>query len=82
MITLTLYGRPGCGLCDQARVELERLQAAGVSFKLAERNIDDDPDLLYRYLERIPIVELDGEILSELRLDPDDLRSKLATVLT
>lgn len=82
MITLTLYGRPGCGLCDQARAELEQLQAAGVSFELAERNIDDDPDLLYRYLERIPIVELDGEILSELRLDPDDLRSKLATVLT
>ena len=82
MITLTLYGRPGCGLCDQARAGLERLQATGVSFELAERNIDDDPDLLYRYLERIPIVELDGEILSELRLDPDDLRSKLATVLT
>ena len=82
MITLTLYGRPGCGLCDQARAELERLKAVGVSFELAERNIDDDPDLLYRYLERIPIVEFDGEILSELRLDPDDLRSKLATVLT
>jgi glutaredoxin len=78
---LTLYGRPGCGLCETARRELEALRSEGHGFTLRELNIDEDPELYDRYLERVPVVELGGEIVSELRLDPDALRAKLDTVL-
>jgi glutaredoxin len=76
-LRLVLYARPDCHLCDEARAGLERLLADGVSFELEEVDIDSDDELLRRYLERIPVVELDGEIVSELWLDVDALRGKL-----
>jgi glutaredoxin len=77
---LVLYGRPDCHLCDEARAALERLQAEGLSFELEEVDIESDDALLRRYLERIPVVELDGEIVSELGLDADALRARLDTL--
>jgi glutathione S-transferase len=77
---VTLYARPDCHLCDQARAELELLRAEGLAFELEEVNIDSDDRLLTRYLERIPVVELGGEIVSELGLDPGELRARLDTV--
>jgi glutaredoxin len=78
--TVALYARPDCHLCDQARAQLEALRAEGLSFELEEVDIDSDDRLLARYLERIPVVILDGEIVSELGLDPDGLRARLDTV--
>jgi glutaredoxin len=77
---LVLYARPDCHLCDEARAGLEGLQAEGHSFELEEIDIDSDDELLKRYLERIPVVELNGEIVSELWLDADGLRARLATL--
>jgi glutaredoxin len=74
---LVLYARPDCHLCDEARAGLESLRADGVSFELKEVDIDSDQELLRRYLERIPVVEVDGEIVSELFLDPEALRKRL-----
>jgi glutaredoxin len=72
-----LYARPDCHLCDEARAGLERLRSDGAEFELEEIDIDSDDELLRRYLERIPVIELDGEIVSELFLDADGLRAKL-----
>ncbi len=77
---LVLYARPDCHLCDEARADLERLLADGASFELEEVDIDSDDELLKRYLERIPVVELDGEIVCELWLDADGLRARLDTL--
>ncbi len=77
---LVLYGRPDCHLCDEARHGLQRLQADGLSFELEEIDIESDDELLRRYLERIPVIELEGEIISELGLDADGLRSRLDTL--
>lgn len=77
---LTLYGRPGCGLCDSARRDLEQLASEGLAFTLREVNIDQDLELRKRYLERLPVVELEGQIVSELHFDPDALRARLDTV--
>jgi glutaredoxin len=74
---LVLYGRPDCHLCDEAREGLQRLLADGLSFHLEEVDIESDGELLRRFLERIPVIELDGEIVSELFLDADSLRAKL-----
>jgi glutaredoxin len=76
---LVLYGRPDCHLCDEVREGLQRLLADGLSFELEEVDIESDEELLRRFLERIPVIELDGEIVSELFLDSDSLRAKLRT---
>jgi len=75
--TVTLYGRPGCHLCDDARDALERVRA-GAPFRLVEVDITADDELHRRYLERIPVVCLDGEELFEYHVDEPALRSRLA----
>ena len=64
MTVLTLYGRPGCTLCDAARRELDEIQATRAELSIREVNIDEDPELHRRFLERVPVIELDGEIVT------------------
>jgi glutaredoxin len=77
--TVTLYGRPGCHLCDDARARLTALQGE-LGFALVERDIEADDDLLRRYLERIPVIALDGEELFDFFLDEPVLRERLGRV--
>ena len=56
------------------------MREQGVEFELREIDIDGDDRLLRRYLERIPVVAVDGETVSELTLDADALRARLDTV--
>jgi glutaredoxin len=72
---LTLYGRPGCHLCEGARAVLEQI---GEPFE--EIDIERDDDLLRRYLERIPVLTLDGEELYDFFIDERDLRARLGRV--
>ncbi len=72
---LVLYGRPGCHLCDDARVVLERI---GEPF--AEVDITTDDALHAAYLERIPVVALDGEELFDFFVDETALRVLLDRV--
>jgi glutaredoxin len=76
---VVLYARPGCHLCDDVREMLERARAA-VPFELQERDIEDDDALLRRYLERIPVIEVDGEEAFELLVDETELGQYLARV--
>jgi glutaredoxin len=71
-MTLVLYTRPGCHLCDDARTALER-----VGHPFEEVDIESDDDLLRRYLERIPVVALDGEELSDFFVDEPALRARV-----
>jgi glutaredoxin len=74
--TVTLYGRAGCHLCDEARAVLERMRAAR-PFRLEEVDIESDDALLLRYLERIPVIALDGEELFDHFVDEEALGRKL-----
>jgi glutaredoxin len=74
--TVTLYGRPGCHLCDEARAALERVRATR-PFRLVERDIEKDDELFKRYLERIPVVAVDGEELFDFFVDEERLRRTL-----
>jgi len=76
---ITLYGRPGCHLCDDALAVLERIRA-DAPFDLRTVNIEDDDALLRAYLERIPVVCIDGEELYDFFVDEADLRARLARV--
>ena len=76
MSTVTLYSRPGCHLCEEAKVVLERVQAT-VSFNLHEINIEADDALHVRYLERIPVIALDGEELFDYFVDEEALTRRI-----
>jgi glutaredoxin len=77
--TITLFGRPGCHLCEEARGVLERLRSE-CPFVLEEVDIEADDELLRAHLERIPVVALDGRELYEFHVDEGDLRERLAAV--
>ena len=76
MRTVTLFGRPGCHLCDEARADLEAVRTE-LPFALEERNIEEDDALLRRYLERIPVVALDGEELFDYFVDEQALLRRI-----
>jgi hypothetical protein len=74
---LVLYGRSGCHLCDEARELARPLVAEAGDVALVEVDIDTDDALLRRFLERIPVLELDGRIVSELEPDGSALSAAL-----
>lgn len=80
MTDVVVYSRPGCHLCEEAVAEIAAIHAEGYRFELREIDIESEETLLRRMLERIPVVEVDGEEVSELRLDSDALRARLDTV--
>ncbi len=72
-----LYTRSGCELCEQARERILSLREAGLALELSEIDIERDQRLHAAYLERIPVVEVDGRTVSELWLDEPALRAAL-----
>ena len=81
MTTVILYGRPGCCLCDDAREILERVRLRR-RFALHERDIESDEALLRAYLERIPVVTIDGVEACELFVDETELERRIDMVHT
>jgi hypothetical protein len=77
--TVTVHLRAGCHLCEDALATLERLRAE-VPFELRTIDIEDDDDLHRAYLERIPVIALDGEELYDFFVDEADLRTRLGKV--
>ncbi len=79
MRTLTVLGRPGCHLCEEAVAVLERLRAdpALGDVILEQVDIEADEALLRTYLERIPVIALDGDELYDFAVDEADLRARL-----
>jgi len=57
LITVTLYTRPDCHLCEQAKEDLAALQSQ-IPHQLVEVNIDSNPDLQKKYLAEIPVIEV------------------------
>lgn len=73
---LTLLGKPGCHLCDDAR-EIVLAVAAERGLELEERNILEDEALLTEYAEEIPVLLIDDRVHTIWRVDPDRLRRAL-----
>ena len=83
---LTLIGKPGCHLCDDARdlvgsviAKLES-DASAPTITLEERSILDDAELQERYLEDIPVLLINGKVHNYWRIDPVRLRTALLEV--
>jgi glutaredoxin len=80
---LTLIGKPGCHLCDDARDVIEsvvgkvRQEPNAPEIDLAERSILDDVELHDRYVEEIPVLLINGIVHNYWRIDPLRLRTAL-----
>jgi hypothetical protein len=74
---ITLIGRDGCHLCDEAR-EVVRRVAHDTGAGWSEQRVDDDPDLLRRYGEMVPVVLVDGTQHDVFTVDEKRLRGALA----
>jgi glutaredoxin len=75
-LDVTLYTRPGCHLCDEAKRQIEPLLvAAGAS--LREVNIDADPILRGRYDWDVPVIFLGARKIAKHRVDIEQFRRQL-----
>lgn len=73
---VVLYSRPGCHLCDDARVVIARV-CAELEVSWTEVDISADEELLARYWEQIPVTTVDGAQHDFWRVDADRLRSAI-----
>lgn len=73
---VTLISKPGCHLCDDARVIIAAVTSE-VGEEFVEVNMLDDPDLIERYAELIPVTLVDGAQHDYWRVNPERLRSAL-----
>jgi hypothetical protein len=73
---VTLYSRPGCHLCDDARAVIVRV-CADLGEEYVEVSIDTDPELQRRFGEEIPVTLVDGRQHDFWRVDEARLRTAL-----
>jgi hypothetical protein len=74
---LTLLAKPGCHLCDDAREIVLEVLSDRPEVTFEELSILDDPELLDRYVEEIPVVLIDDRVHTIWRVDADRLRQAL-----
>jgi glutaredoxin len=79
MTQLTLYGKPGCHLCEEARAVVLAVRERH-PFELEEIDITRDPSLEALYRERIPVIAIDGEEALELVIEAVELERRLASM--
>jgi glutaredoxin len=77
MTTVTLYTKPDCCLCDEALEVIERVRREH-RFTLEKVDITNDPSLLDRHAERIPVVVVNGVEAFLYRVDEQALRGMVA----
>jgi hypothetical protein len=70
---LTLLTRPGCHLCDDARVVVEDVLGGFPDVAFEERSIVGDDALEREYAEEIPVVLIDDRVHTIWRVDRDRL---------
>ena len=73
---ITFYTRPGCHLCDDARVVVEQV-CADLGESYTEVSIDEDPELQQRFSDEVPVTFVDGRQHDFWRVDEARLRAAL-----
>lgn len=79
--SVTLIGKPGCHLCDEARAVVAQvvgaLAADGVEVALQERSIADEPELDARWHDDVPVVLIGTALHDRWHVDAEQLRTDL-----
>ena len=84
-VSLTLIGKPGCHLCDDAREAIRGVlddlaadaSVAAPEVTVTELSILDNPALMDEFVEEIPVVMIDGRVHTIWRVEPARLRTAL-----
>lgn len=83
-VSLTLIGKPGCHLCDDARAVVAGVRAQlgerGVDTELEELNILEDEQLARLYSEEIPVLRVNGKQHAIWRVDAEKLERAILRV--
>lgn len=74
--TVTLVGKPGCHLCDEAQTVIEQV-CGELGAAWEKKDITQDEELYRKYWEQIPVILVDGEQHDFWRVDPRRLRAAL-----
>src|SRR5688572_10339690 len=79
-VSVVVYSRPGCHLCDEAK---DVIETAGCSdrFTLEEVNIESDNELLRKYRYDIPVVTIDGVEAFKHRVDREQFRMRVQSAV-
>jgi len=77
MVLLTLYTRPGCGLCGEMKAILAQVQK-DIPFTLDQIDISTDPELESCFGQEIPVLWVNGRQAFKYRLTAGALRRRLA----
>jgi glutaredoxin len=87
-ILLTLLTKPGCHLCEEARLavdlvisEIKDKNSGDVNIKIQETNILEQEQLIERYAEEVPVLQINGETHAYWRIDKQRLTDALENLL-
>ena len=72
VISLTIYSRPGCHLCDEMKAVVQRV-AGSVPLTVEEIDISRDAELDERYGLEIPVLMVDGKKAAKYRIAEGEL---------
>jgi glutaredoxin len=78
MISVILYSRPGCHLCDEMKAVVNRV-ARQTPIALEEIDITTDPELENRYGTEIPVLMVDGKKAAKYRVSEGELMRMINT---
>jgi glutaredoxin len=85
-IELTLIGKPGCHLCEDAELAIDRVLAVflaanpSVAVSIAQQNILDYAELAARYSEEIPVLLINGKVHNYWRIDEERFARALTEI--
>lgn len=87
-IELTLIGKPGCHLCDDARLAVANVlqdfqdKNPACDIQITEQNILEDAESSHQYSEEIPVLLINGKVHNYWRIDEDRLRAALDSLVS
>ena len=73
---VTIYSRPGCHLCEQAKVQIAPLLEE-YGARLTEINIDEDAELRAQYDYDVPVIFLGSRKVAKHRVELVQFRRQL-----
>ncbi len=76
MANIILYSKKGCHLCEIAREKLLDIKKE-ISFDLSEVDVEKNQEIFEKYKYLIPVIELDGKIISNYRVNEEELKKLL-----
>jgi glutaredoxin len=76
MPTVTIYSKPDCHLCDEAKTVIERVRQR-INFEFRQKNILDDPRDFANYRYAIPVIFVEDREIARYRLNEEQLLAAL-----